>query len=47
MSGVLTGVFGEVDSEEEHLEQVQKNTRLVYEFGIFNSFVELLGMELE
>ncbi|XP_076447243.1 striatin-interacting protein 1-like isoform X2 [Babylonia areolata] len=44
---LVQGVFGEVDSEEEHLEQVQKNARLVYEFGIFNSFVELLGMELE
>ena len=44
---MLTGVFGEVDSDEEHLDQVHKNARLVYEFGIFNSFVELLGMELE
>ncbi|KAK7485103.1 hypothetical protein BaRGS_00023643, partial [Batillaria attramentaria] len=33
--------------QEEHLEQVQKNARLVYELGIFNSFVELLGMELD
>lgn len=44
---LVQGVFGEVDSDEEHQEQVQKNTRLVYKLGIFNSFVELLGMELE
>ncbi|XP_025108660.1 striatin-interacting protein 1 homolog isoform X1 [Pomacea canaliculata] len=44
---LVQGNFGEIDCEEEQLEQVLKNVHLVYELGMFTTFVQLLGLEIE
>lgn len=43
----ISGVFSECDSVEEQTEWEHRNVHLLYEQGIFTSFVELLSMETE
>ena len=43
----LIGVFGECDTAEQQTEWEHSNVHLVYEHGIFASFVELSSMETE
>ena len=42
-----SGVNGEVETEDEHSDWVRTNTHMLYEHGLFTSFVELLAMEIE
>ena len=44
---LVQGVFGEVESEEEHLLQVKRNVLLIYQQDMFQSFVEILRLEIE
>ncbi|XP_072026096.1 striatin-interacting protein 1 homolog isoform X2 [Amphiura filiformis] len=41
------GVFGESTCEEDHLKWTRHNTYLLYQCGVFSTFVELLSMEAE
>ena len=43
----ISGVFSECDSVEQQTEWEHRNVHLLYEEGIFTSFVELLSMETE
>lgn len=44
---LVQGVFGECDSVEQQTDWEHKNVHMLYEEGIFTSFVELLSMEIE
>ena len=43
----ISGVFGECETEDEHADWVHINIHLLYQHGLFTSFVELLAMEIE
>ncbi|KAJ8301772.1 hypothetical protein KUTeg_020759 [Tegillarca granosa] len=42
-----TGVFGECSTDEEQLDWSYTNVHMIYEQGLFPSFVELLAIEIE
>ncbi|KAJ8301773.1 hypothetical protein KUTeg_020760 [Tegillarca granosa] len=42
-----TGVFGECNTDEEQLDWSYTNVHMIYEQGLFPSFVELLAIEIE
>ncbi|XP_050412455.1 striatin-interacting protein 1 homolog isoform X1 [Patella vulgata] len=44
---IVQGVFGECDNEESQSEWSRRNVFLLYDQGLFSSFVELLAMEIE
>ncbi|XP_055999344.1 striatin-interacting protein 1 homolog isoform X3 [Ostrea edulis] len=44
---LVQGVYGECIAEEEHRDWTHRNVHLLYEQGLFTSFVELLSMEIE
>ena len=41
------GVFGESSCEEDHIKWTRHNCFLLYQCGVFSTFVELLSMEAE
>ena len=43
----VIGVFGECDTEDLQREWTVTNVHMLYEEGLYFSFVELLSMEIE
>lgn len=41
------GCFAEVQSDQEQQQWARTNVMLLYELGVFGTFVELLGFEIE
>ena len=44
---VITGVFGECETEEDQVRGARENCFQLYESGAFVTFIELLNMEIE
>ena len=44
---LISGIYGEFLTKEEQMECTRYNVHLMYEQGLFFSFVELLSMEVE